>query len=115
MGTRVDMSGPPTYEKSQEAGGHNSGVGAPVVITHQPQIMFDRDPVTTTCRNCGNNITTSVHTETGVIAWITAGVCCALGCWLGCCCIPLCMDSMKDATHQCPNCNAVVGRFKAKF
>ena len=64
------MSGPPTYEKSQEAGGHNYGggfhqpapanqgfnSGAPVVITHQPQIMFDRDPVTTTCRNCGNNV-----------------------------------------------------------
>ena len=40
-------------------------------------------------------ITTSVHTETGVIAWISAGLLCVFGCWLGCWLIPLCMDSLE--------------------
>ena len=69
------MSAPPPYDKSQEAAagqnygggfhqpppanqGYNPGVGAPppMIITHQHQILFDKDPVTMTCRNCGSNV-----------------------------------------------------------
>jgi lipopolysaccharide-induced tumor necrosis factor-alpha factor len=32
------------------------------------------------------------------------------GLWLGCCLIPLCINSLKDVEHYCPNCNALIGR-----
>ena len=34
---------------------------------------------------------------------------CMCGCGLGCCLIPLCIDSLKNTKHVCPNCRRVVG------
>ena len=84
----------------------------------------------TTIDTWPHQITTSVAIETGTVAWISAGILCAIGLCL-CAPIPLCLGSMKvresnmstlwpsiifqDAIHRCPNCNAVVGRYKAKF
>ena len=31
---------------------------------------------------------------------------------LGCCFIPLCMPSMKDVEHSCPNCNNILGHYR---
>lgn len=116
------MAAPPPYDKAQEAGGFqppyppNQGMGhmqAPQTFG-QHLTMFYRDPVTTVCPNCRASITTSVAIETGTVAWISAGILCAIGLCL-CAPIPLCLGSMKDAIHRCPNCNAVVGRYKAKF
>ena len=73
--------------------------------------MFYRDPVTTVCPNCRasvrwnirttdhtdtwpHQITTSVAVETGTVAWISAGILCAIGLCL-CAPIPLCLGSMK--------------------
>merc|ERR1711970_1306141 len=91
------------------------GYGAPMTtsVLYNSSSSFGKDPVTTVCKNCGANITTSTTTETGLVAWISAGVLCGVGLW---CCfwIPLTMNSLKDVTHKCPNCNVVVGKHKGK-
>ena len=112
------MAAPPPYDDSQK---YNPGQGppgyypqqpgppgnypqdqeprrAPVmnvsVVNRGPMGMFGKDPPTTVCPNFQANITTSVETETGIVAWIAAGLLCAFGCW--CCApIPLCMDNMQ--------------------
>merc|ERR1719315_417778 len=117
---------PPLTGYNNPATGNNApptGYGAPgqgfappvtTNVMHVPAPQFGSDPVTTVCRNCHANITTSTSSETGVIAWVSAGVLCLIGCW---CCfwIPLGMNSLKDVLHKCPNCKAVVGRYKAKI
>eukprot|EP00088_Acartia_fossae_P034493 TRINITY_DN35402_c0_g1_i1.p1 TRINITY_DN35402_c0_g1~~TRINITY_DN35402_c0_g1_i1.p1 ORF type:complete len:136 (-),score=5.52 TRINITY_DN35402_c0_g1_i1:37-417(-) len=85
-------------------------VGVPIVV--RPAIM-GRNPVGMQCPNCQASITTRVEEDQGVLAWISAGVLCLAGCWLGCCLIPFCVDSFKDIKHFCPSCNALVGRYKA--
>jgi hypothetical protein len=35
-----------------------------------------------------------------------------VGCWLGCCLIPFCVDDCKDTTHTCVNCQRVIGQKK---
>ena len=73
---------------------------------------FGKFPVQVTCPNCKASIETRVDSHTGIIQWLTAGGICLIGCWLGCCLIPLCVDDWRDVDHFCPNCNALVGRYK---
>merc|ERR1712055_359311 len=72
---------------------------------------FGRDPVRTTCSNCRHEVTSKITEEPGVIAYVAAGIICLVGCWCGCCLIPLNMDSMKEVIHTCPNCNAKMGKY----
>ncbi|KAJ1488794.1 hypothetical protein T484DRAFT_1886759 [Baffinella frigidus] len=41
--------------------------------------------------------------------WAGVGLLCLVGCWLGCCLAPLCLDAQKDAYHRCTRCRKVVG------
>jgi lipopolysaccharide-induced tumor necrosis factor-alpha factor len=49
---------------------------------------------------------------------MVVGIICLVGLFifpfilLGCCFIPLCIPSLKDVTHSCPNCNKVLGNYK---
>merc|ERR1712062_566080 len=88
--------------------------GPQVVFVANPPLEYGKVPVTTTCPHCRAMVTTSVSVGTGTMAWVTAGILCALSCCLVAW-IPLCMNSLKDATHRCPNCNSVIGRYKAKL
>ena len=72
-------------------------------------MSFGTTPVTTNCYNCGKNITTSVIKKTGAMQWL-ACICVMLGCPLGCCFIPFCIDGWKDITHSCPDCKIVLGK-----
>merc|ERR1712080_57126 len=82
--------------------------------SHCTQGMFGPDPMATVCRNCQAHITTATTVETGVMAWVAAGLMCAVGLW--CCApIPLVMDSLKDVTHRCPSRNCMLGKYKAKM
>jgi len=105
-------SGPPPSYTPQAPVGPPAGV-QPVIQTVVIQApRFGRDPVRTTCSNCRQEVTTTTIEETGVMAYVAAGIICVLGCWCGCCLIPFCMDSMKDVLHTCPNCNAKMGKYK---
>merc|ERR1711971_862271 len=109
--------GPPSpYPVLQQPPGQGL---APPIIQTSPRILFGPDSVTTVCPNCQANITTDTKSEVGVFAAVAAGSLCAMGfcgilCWL-CAPIPLCMGSLKDVTHSCPNCHALVGKYRAKI
>ncbi len=74
-----------------------------------------RVQVMTTCPNCRATITTTTTAQTGTLQYIAAGGLFLMGCWLGCCCIPMCIDSWQDVTHTCPNCNIVLGKYHHGF
>ena len=70
---------------------------------------FGTTPVTSNCYNCGKNITTSLIKKTGAMQWL-ACIFVMIGCPLGCCFIPFCIDGWKDITHSCPNCKIFLGK-----
>eukprot|EP00088_Acartia_fossae_P022444 TRINITY_DN23645_c0_g1_i1.p1 TRINITY_DN23645_c0_g1~~TRINITY_DN23645_c0_g1_i1.p1 ORF type:complete len:165 (-),score=15.15 TRINITY_DN23645_c0_g1_i1:280-774(-) len=100
---------PPAYSTNE---GHALNVHQQPKIVLQP-IMFGTDPINMACNNCGNQITTSVATDPGTMAYVLAGVICLLGFWCGCCLIPLGVDSLQDAVHTCPRCKVILGKHKA--
>lgn len=131
---------PPSYEEalgSQQPGVHQSshppiGFNVPPpgplpTYMHQPQIItpqtivaisqFHPRPVgsqstRTTCPNCHAEIDTTVTSSPSMLAYISGAVLALLGCWMGCCLIPCCVDSCLDKEHTCPNCKSVVGTYR---
>ncbi|XP_034313425.1 cell death-inducing p53-target protein 1-like isoform X3 [Crassostrea angulata] len=89
--------------------------GQTTVVVAQPTVamvqQFRESPVHTKCPHCQAEIVTATSYETGTFAWIICLVLCFVGCDLGCCLIPFCVDGCKDVTHNCPNCNQVIGRY----
>jgi len=91
---------------------------APVVMMQAPQAPvqqvitalpdYGHTPVAQTCPHCKGGISTRVKHEVGDGTW--AGVCCMLFVFFPCWWLPLVIDDCKDAIHECPNCNQVVGR-----
>lgn len=85
------------------------------VVVTQPAITvvqtFRESPVHTNCPHCRAEVVTGIHYESGTFSWV---VCCILwwiGCGLGCCLIPFCVDGCKDVVHTCPNCQQQVARW----
>lgn len=67
-----------------------------------------RNPGTTTCTSCQQQVTTEVKYKAGTYAWLMCllFICCGLV--LCCCLIPFFMNSFKDAYHYCPRCKRVL-------
>ncbi|CAH1794567.1 unnamed protein product [Owenia fusiformis] len=88
-----------------------------VVVTQQPAMhttivqSFRESPVQTKCPFCQADIVTSVRHETGTFTWLLCALLCIVGCDLGCCFIPFCIDGAKDCVHTCPNCRQQVSRY----
>uniref|UniRef100_A0A1I8JPF4 LITAF domain-containing protein n=1 Tax=Macrostomum lignano TaxID=282301 RepID=A0A1I8JPF4_9PLAT len=70
----------------------------------RPRCHYNKEPVTTTCPHCPPHITQAVSYVNGLAPWLISGGLILIGCWLGCCLIPFCIDDLKDAEHRCPNC-----------
>ncbi|XP_052264491.1 lipopolysaccharide-induced tumor necrosis factor-alpha factor homolog isoform X5 [Dreissena polymorpha] len=91
------------------------GQQATTVVVAQPAYTvvqnFRESPVRIKCQFCQADIVTSTYYDTGTLTWIACFVIFIVGCWLGCCLIPFCLDGCKDVVHQCPNCNQQVGRY----
>ena len=106
---------------------------APVVVQQVPNtisLTYGRNPVRTICPHCGKTVSnttvvlyyvmkitfpmkpfkvmTEVSYKSGAVTWLSCGGCAILGCCLGCCLIPFCIDDLKDAVHTCPNCKKII-------
>ncbi|XP_060832598.1 cell death-inducing p53-target protein 1 [Bombus pascuorum] len=118
---------PPPYESPQCARpGHSQTVGG--VLPASPFMPADTYTTGTTivttivplgpgsthtiCSYCHAEIDTTTKTEPGMIAYISGVVIALMGCWLGCCLIPCCIDECMDIHHSCPNCKAYLGRYR---
>ncbi|KAK2174106.1 hypothetical protein NP493_829g01087 [Ridgeia piscesae] len=73
---------------------------------------FRNSPVQTVCPYCRRQIATVVTFETGTFTWVVALVTFLIGCTLGCCCMPFCLNSCKDAIHTCPICNQQIFKWR---
>lgn len=76
------------------------------IITASP---WKDKPQLVECPFCNQRGNSLVLPKLGKMNYIVAGVCCILGGWLGCCFIPLMMDSLKDSMHICPKCHRNLG------
>lgn len=80
------------------------------VIVHHAAV-FGPMPVPMQCPNCQATITTTISHQSGGLTWLTAGLLCLFGCWLGCCLIPFCIPDLQDVEHSCPNCHKHIGTY----
>ncbi|XP_063788437.1 lipopolysaccharide-induced tumor necrosis factor-alpha factor homolog isoform X1 [Pseudophryne corroboree] len=89
---------------------------------HQPHLVYLpeaflktdlRDiPGQTVCPSCNLPCMTQIEHISGCL---TTLLCCLLfffGCLLGCCLIPLCVNSCKDVNHYCPYCKHLIHKYK---
>ncbi|CAJ0928879.1 unnamed protein product [Ranitomeya imitator] len=100
---------PPPYGA---AGPQPTVIMAPVTSTVIMTTSFADTPTSCTCPVCRQNVVTRIEYNTGLLVWLIFGILCLLGCWLGCCLIPFCLDSCKDVDHFCPNCNHHLSKYK---
>ncbi|XP_069501886.1 lipopolysaccharide-induced tumor necrosis factor-alpha factor homolog [Ambystoma mexicanum] len=84
----------------------------PVIATVVSAAHFGATPTRTTCPSCQQQIVTNISPVPGLLTWLLFGGLLLFGCWLGCCLIPFCVDSLQDVRHTCPSCNHEIGRFK---
>ncbi|XP_069132229.1 lipopolysaccharide-induced tumor necrosis factor-alpha factor homolog [Argopecten irradians] len=78
----------------------------------QPRMGFGPNPQPMQCQHCHATISTTLEYEAGALTWLSAGILCVFGCWLGCCLIPFCINDLSDVKHKCPNCNKMVGVYR---
>ncbi|XP_048729367.1 lipopolysaccharide-induced tumor necrosis factor-alpha factor homolog [Ostrea edulis] len=110
---------PPKYEEGltsyqQNPGSYQHGT---TVVTTQPVVYLQDQSFNTMskpmiCPCCNTQISTSVEYEAGALTWLSSGLICIFGCWLGCCLIPFCIQDLQDVKHICPNCSKVVGVYR---
>ncbi|KAI6175444.1 Lipopolysaccharide-induced tumor necrosis factor-alpha factor-like protein [Aphelenchoides bicaudatus] len=68
-------------------------------------------PMCIKCPHCHADIQTTVSYKKGTLAWILCLVLFLVGCWCGCCLIPLYNEGCLDVEHSCPNCHACLGTY----
>ncbi|XP_051569782.1 lipopolysaccharide-induced tumor necrosis factor-alpha factor homolog [Myxocyprinus asiaticus] len=89
-----------------------SPVVAVQTVYMQPGLVFGDVAVQAHCPVCTQNVVTRLEYSSGALAWLSCAGLAIFGCIYGCCLIPFCVDSLKDVTHHCPNCNSVLGVHK---
>jgi lipopolysaccharide-induced tumor necrosis factor-alpha factor len=100
---------PPGYQHGQQGVPTVSGQAGQVIVVQQTAI-HSFQPVLTHCPYCQQQVTTRVEYDNGMLTWLAAAGIAIMGCWLGCCLIPLCVDECKDAIHTCPACSKIIAR-----
>ncbi|XP_060603756.1 lipopolysaccharide-induced tumor necrosis factor-alpha factor homolog isoform X8 [Ruditapes philippinarum] len=108
---------PAPYPAQYQPAQYNTqyGQNTSTVVVTQPAYTvvqhFRESPVRIKCQFCQADVVTSTFYETGTLTWVACFVIAIVGCWIGCCLIPFCMDACKDVVHQCPNCHQQCGRY----
>ncbi|KAK8787058.1 hypothetical protein V5799_023175 [Amblyomma americanum] len=69
-------------------------------------------PVPVICPYCRQQIVTKIVHRPGFLTWMLCGSLAALGCILGCCLVPFCINSCQDIVHVCPHCSRTLGNFR---
>jgi len=85
--------------------------GQPVMMMTHPYQggLWPPWPCQTQCPFCQANVTTRTNVVPGTVTWLSCLGLALVGCWLGCCLIPFCIDGLQDTEHFCPNCNRLIG------
>ncbi|XP_051995688.1 lipopolysaccharide-induced tumor necrosis factor-alpha factor homolog [Xyrauchen texanus] len=97
------------YPPPQQAQFDSTSPVAVQTVYVQSALMFGDVPVQVHCPVCAQNVVTQLRYTSGALAWLSCAGLAIFGCIYGCCLIPFCVDSLKDVTHHCPNCNNVLG------
>ncbi|KAK8376101.1 hypothetical protein O3P69_008671 [Scylla paramamosain] len=87
----------------------NTGAPTTVVTTVVPLGSQSTHMI---CPHCHAEVDTTTKTSPSVVAWLSGFIICILGCWMGCCLIPCCMNDCMDVEHSCPHCNSFLGKYK---
>ncbi|XP_069427570.1 lITAF domain-containing protein [Ovis canadensis] len=74
--------------------------------------LLSPDPVQFTCPYCMNRIITVTTPVPGVLTWLLCTGIFVAGCFLGCCLVPFCVDSLMDVRHTCPVCRQELFLYK---
>jgi lipopolysaccharide-induced tumor necrosis factor-alpha factor len=102
------------YGQPPHVGGQYGG--QTTVVVTQPVVVHPAHyrgvPVSVTCPHCRAQVVTAVTYTTGLLVWLLCLGLILIGCGLGCCLIPFCIDDLKDTTHYCPNCKQVLGQYR---
>ncbi|KAI9094652.1 LITAF-like zinc ribbon domain-containing protein [Phlyctochytrium arcticum] len=88
----------------------NGAPGTIYVVQQRPLQALGHGPSNVICSHCQQFVQTRTSSEPGSLTWLTVGGLCLIGCWLGCCLIPLSMKELKDTKHYCPSCSGYVGQ-----
>ncbi|CAM2718646.1 unnamed protein product [Rotaria socialis] len=56
-------------------------------------------PVQCTCSKCHQSIVSRTELSNGLAVWVACLALVVVGCWLGCCLIPFCVDDLKVCTR----------------
>ncbi|KAJ6655908.1 hypothetical protein lerEdw1_004492 [Lerista edwardsae] len=99
------------YPGQPGAAGEPAPVTVQAVFVQSPTAFHDR-PVQLCCPSCNKMIVTRVAHTPGALTWLSCGGLFLVGCGLGCCLIPFCVNALQDADHYCPECNALLGTYK---
>lgn len=98
----------------QQYGGGYTHASTTVVVT-QPTMavvqMYREFSVRCQCPHCRAEVQTATYYETGTLTWVLCFVIFVVGCFMGCCLIPFCMDGAKDVVHTCPSCRQQIARY----
>ena len=78
-------------------------------IPNGQTFSYSRVSARVICQFCNQQTDTSIEHKNGLMVWLGCGGAVCVGCWLGCCLIPFCIDDLKDCYHICGNCGKVVG------
>lgn len=107
--------GPAAGGYAPPAGGQWATTSTTTVITHQPaqgsMMHYTQVPATIVCQFCNATVSTATTYTVGTYTWLVCFILWLVGCGIGCCLIPFCMNDCKDVVHTCPNCKSAVGRY----
>jgi len=104
---------PSTAPYQYSAPGYPQGpMGVPQGPILAQDVRFRESPVVCTCPYCGATGPTITEYVNGLMTWLSMGGLVLIGCWLGCCLIPLGIDACKDVEHKCPSCQRTVGVYR---
>ena len=88
-------------------------ISTPTMFVQPMAIPVGNAPQAMQCPSCRQQIVTVVRYSSGTFTWVIAGIIFVFGGIFGCCLIPFCVNSCKDAIHTCPACGNFIGRRNA--